>query len=179
MVYIYREATKRFTGPHMIASVYGKRARVHVGERTGPREFNTAQLKPSPLPNSSVDNLARPQYPPTILHTEVLSQGDPRERWFDEEKKELLGLLERSAFKICLREKAGDRPNVVPTRYVLAIEHAQTNQPTRLKAHFVIGRHKDKDQNALLHDTRTVRAESVRLVVALAAIFGLKLSVAD
>ncbi len=180
MVYVYREAANRFTGPHMVASIHGKRARVHVGEKTGPREFNIAHLRPSPLPNASIENLKPPRYPPTILHTEILAQGDKRERWFDEEKrKELLGLLERGAFKICLREDAGDNPNIVPTRYVLAIKHSQTDEPPRLKARFVIGGHKDKDKNLLLHDTRTVRPESIRLIIALATIFGLKLSVAD
>ena len=180
MVYVYRERLKRFTGPHMIASIDGKGVRVHVGEQTGPRDFNIAQLRPSPLPHASVDNIAEPRYPPTVLHTEILLPGDPRESLFDEEKcKELMGLLERGAFKLILREEAGPNPNVVPTRYVLAIKHAQTNMPPRLKARFVIGGHRDKDKNELLHDLRTVRAESIRLVIALATIFGLKLSVAD
>ena len=180
MVYVYRENANRYTGPHMIASFNGKQVRLHVGERTGPREFNIAQLRPSPLPNAHNENMTAPRYPIMIMHTEILRHGDPREALFDEEKrKELLGLLERGAFKICLREEAGPSPNIVPTRDVLAIEHAQRNQPPELKARFVIGGHRDRDKQMLLHDTRTVRAESIRLVLAMATIFGLKLSVAD
>ena len=180
MVYVYRERLRKYTGPHMISTIHGKHARVHVGENTGPRSFNIAQLRHSSLPNATVDNVKEPRYPPTVLHTEILSPGDPREQLFTEEKrKELVGLLERGAFRIVLREEAGDNPNVVPTRYVLAIKHSQNNQPPRLKARFVIGGHRDRDKNELLHDSRTVRAESIRLVIALATIFGLRLSVAD
>lgn len=100
MVYVYRERSNRYTGPHMIASVHGKNVRVHVGENTGPRAFNIAQVRPSPLPNAMIDNITPPRSPPTILHTEILSPGDHRERLFDDEKrKELLGLLERGVFK--------------------------------------------------------------------------------
>ena len=37
LVYVYREKHRRYSGPHMIASVHGKSARLHVGEKTGPR----------------------------------------------------------------------------------------------------------------------------------------------
>jgi len=42
-VYVYREHLKAFTGPHMVATVDGKNVRVHVGENTGPRQFNLAR----------------------------------------------------------------------------------------------------------------------------------------
>ncbi len=180
MVYVYRERLNKHTGPHMIASVLGKQARVHVGDRTGPHEFNISQLRPSPLPNVTLDNITEPAYPARVMHIEILRPGDPRESLFKEEKrKELLGLLERSAFKICMREEAGQNPNIVPTGYFLAIKHSQTEDPPKLKARFVIGGHKDRDKNPLLQDSRTVRAESVRLLLALSTIFGLTLSVAD
>lgn len=45
--YFYREKIKQYTEPHLIASVNGKQVRLHVGEITGPRDVNTAQLRPA------------------------------------------------------------------------------------------------------------------------------------
>jgi hypothetical protein len=46
-VYVYREGSKSWTGPHQIAAIDGKCAYVHLGEQFGPRAFNIAQLKPA------------------------------------------------------------------------------------------------------------------------------------
>ncbi len=111
--------------PQLIASINGKEARLQIGENTGPRSFNIAQLKPAPPPNMSLQGLPKPSYAPKILHTEIVSEDDPRATLFDDAKrKELQGLLEKNAFKIVLKEEAGNRPNIMPSRFVLAIKHA-------------------------------------------------------
>lgn len=181
LVYVYREKERAYTGPHMVASAHGKQVRLHVGDRNGPKSFNKAQVRPAPLPNAFKSGQTEPRYPLQVLHTEILSAGDAREGLFSEEKrKELLGLLERGVFKIVLREEAGDRPNIVPSRYVLAIKHSEKpDESPRLKARFVLGGHVDKDRNRIVHDTRTVRPESTRMLIALATIFGMKISLAD
>jgi len=74
--YVYREGVKHYTGPHLIASVYGKQVRLHVGENTGPREFNIAQLRPAPLARlQSMDEIltADTSGPPRVLYTPFFS----------------------------------------------------------------------------------------------------------
>ncbi len=181
LVYVYRERAQKHTGPHMVASVNGKSVRRHIGDRNGPRAFNIAQTKPSPLPNAFHDGSTEPTYTQTILHTEIIPNNDPRSNRFDDAKrKELLGLLERGAFRICLKEEAGPDANIIPSRYVLAIKHGgnPTDVPI-LKARFVLGGHRDKERDKLVHDARTVRPESLRLLVALGTILGLNFTVAD
>ena len=98
----------------------------------------------------------------------------------EDKRKKLVGLLERGAFKIILTEEAGSNPNILPTRYVLAIKHAQKpRDPPRLKARFVLGGHLDKEKGTIVHDSLTIRPESLRLILALATILGLKIPVAD
>ena len=178
--YVYREKLRHYTGPHLIASVHGKSARLHVGERTGPREFNIAQLKHAPMPNFHTTGLVEPNYPQRILYTEIIPQNDPRASLFDEAKREELnGLLQRGAFKIVLKEDVDPNPNIIPSRFVLAIKHGQRDGPPRLKARFVLGGHMDRARHNLVHDSCTIRPESVRLLIALATILGLSISTAD
>ena len=180
MVFVYRERLKQFTGPHMIASIHGKQARLHVGEKTGPREFNLSQLRPSSLPNSYIDGNSDPTYPTQILHTEIISPNDPRSKLFDQAKKqELLGLLEKGTFKIVLAEEAGPNPNILPCRYVLAIKHSESSSSPTFKARFVIGGHRDRHKDLVVHNSTTIRPENVRLLLALATILALPISLAD
>ena len=59
------------------------------------------------------------------MHTEIINTGDNREALFDDAKRhELLGLLEKGAFRIRLHVDAGPNSNTVPTRFVLAIKHS-------------------------------------------------------
>ncbi len=126
MAYVYRERLRHFTGPHLVASVNGKQVGLHLGEKTGPWEFNAAQVRKARCQTSTRMTSANPPFHPMILHTEIISENDQRATLFDEAKrKELNGLLERGVFRIFLKEEAGDNPNIVPSRFVLAIKHAQ------------------------------------------------------
>lgn len=72
-VYVYREKLKQFTGPHVIASIDGKAARVHLGERTGPRSFNISQLKRAPIQRTAIDELAHmSSRSPHVYHVETI-----------------------------------------------------------------------------------------------------------
>ena len=62
---------------------------------------------------------------------------------------------------------------------MLAIKHAETVEPPRPTARFVLGGYSDKDRYHIVHDARTVRPESICLLVALGIIFGLELFTAD
>lgn len=114
-----------------------------------------------------------------VLHTEVIKHGDPRESLFDEAKcKGLNGLLERGAFKVVLRSEAGENPNVVLSRFVLTIKN-KNDGTTKYKARFAIGGFRDLDKRSLVHDSATVRPDLVRMLLALASIFGHRVSVSD
>lgn len=59
--YVYRENTRQHSGPHLIASTHAKQARLHVGEETGSRSFNIAQLRKAPIScSSSVSPIPEP-----------------------------------------------------------------------------------------------------------------------
>ena len=74
--YAYREKVKQYTGPHVVASIDGKQVRLHVGEKTGPREFNLSQVRPAPLARiQSMDEMITADQADSqrILYTEVIS----------------------------------------------------------------------------------------------------------
>jgi len=172
MIYVYREKIRQWTGPHMVASSHGKGVRVHTGDTKGPKLFNIAQTRLSELPNSIEDGLEEPAYKTTVLHTEVLKAGDPRECKFDEAKRqELMGLIDRGTFRIVLREEAGEKPNIIPARFVLAIKH-NGDGSEKLKARFVVGGHRDREAAKIVHNSTTLRPTSLRLLIALATILG-------
>lgn len=177
-VYLYREGVKHYTGPHLVASVEGKQIRIHVGDRTGPREFNISQVRPAPLTRiKSMDEILTSDKAGThrVLYTEVLRHGDPRTPLFDDAKRqELMGLLEKGTFRVVFRRDIGPNPNIVPSRYVLAIKHSE-NGDTKLKARFVLGGHRDKEKHSFVHNSVNVKQSSVRILVALATILGFDL----
>lgn len=193
-VYVYREKDKRWTGPHLITSVDGKRVMVDLGERTGPRKFNLSQVKPDRLP--SITALLPPQtglpspsasIPPltSLLHpnntsartfyTEIITPHDPRSGLFDEAKRnELEALIKRGTFKMVLRSELENNPNIVPSRFVLAIKHKETGEEI-YKARFVLGGHRDREKHSVVHNATTLKQSSIRLLLALATIFGFNL----
>ena len=177
-VYLYREGVKHYTGPHLVASVDDKQIRIHVGDRTGPRSFNITQVRPAPITRlHSMDEVltADNTGPPRILYTEVLTRGDPREKCFDDAKRqELMGLIEKGTFRVVLREEIGQNPNIVPSRYVLAIKHSETGE-TKMKARFVLGGHRDRDKHTVVHNSTNAKQSSIRLLVALATMLGFDL----
>lgn len=104
--YVYREGLKHYTGPHLIASVEQKCARLHLGEITGLRAF-IAQLRPAPIARQETydESIAADDESEarSVLFTETLNPGDPREIHFDDAKrKELMALIERGTFRIVL-----------------------------------------------------------------------------
>jgi hypothetical protein len=144
----------------------------------GPGAFNIAQLKPALVPphvhfERSTCAAREGTY---VQWTEVISPGDPRASLFDQAKKdELLDLIRRGTFDVVLEEEAisnADGPlNVLPCKFVLAIKHRDNGEDV-LKARFVIGGHRDREKDFLVHTTTTIRHQSVRLLLALAASLG-------
>jgi hypothetical protein len=97
-VYAFRETSKLWTDPYLLAEVHGKAAYVHLGERTGPRQFNVAQLKPDYTQRkvSPEDSIGSVPSPFPTHFTEIIPSGDPRAAFFDDAKKqEIMGLIYR------------------------------------------------------------------------------------
>ena len=104
--------------------------------------------------------------------TEVLDTKDPRTNGFEDAKqKELEGLIGRGTFKLVLREEIESDPNIVPSRFVLAIKHLEDGKE-HLKARFVLGGHRDRDKRSIVHNANTLKPVSIRLMLALASILG-------
>lgn len=84
------------------------------------------------MSNAFVKGQTEQTYPSSILRKEIIGFGDPRESLFtDSQRKELVGLMERDAFRDMLKEEAEPSANVLPSRYVIDIKHADNNETTK------------------------------------------------
>ena len=194
-VYVFREKAKRWTGPYPIDRVEGKYVWVTVDSQ-GSKQFHVAQCKRSVVPLVPKDLQtpvkqpeAQPEVPaPTdgkapvelsetvpqveVHWTETLDSRDPRAKTPEMEeaiRREIISLIERGTFRIVVMEDTSEK-NVLPSRFVLAIKHADGT--TRYKARFVLGGHKDKMKNFMLHSASSLSQTSVRMLLALSAILG-------
>lgn len=169
MVYVWREGPRCWMGPVPVLDRNGKDCTVLLNQT--PKSFNITQLKPARVSNPS------PAEKTFIFLTEVIEKSDPRAAQFDAAKKaEILSLIDRGTFSIVLRpeDSRSPKPNILPSRFVLAIKHKDTGE-TKLKARFVVGGHRDREKRELVHVSNTVKHSSLRLLVAVAAIFGFDL----
>jgi Reverse transcriptase (RNA-dependent DNA polymerase) len=100
---------------------------------------------------------------------------------FDQAKRdEIMGLIERGTIKLDRRKNAGPHPNIVPGRFVLAINTADGSASGNsgseiLKARFVLGGHRDRDRFKLVHNSTTLKQSSIRIITALASILGFRM----
>jgi hypothetical protein len=173
-VYAYREVSKMWTGPHLIADICGKATYVHLGERTVPRQFNVAQLKPSHnhqhmSPDQSIGSVPTSY---STRFTEMIPGNDARARLFDDAKrKEMLGFIDRGTFRLAVAEEIPETPNIIPLRYVLAIKSKEGNEV--MEARFVLGGNRDRDRRQLLHGSTTLKQQSVRTLLTMPPYLGL------
>ena len=82
-----------------------------------------------------------------------------------------MGFVERGTFKLVLEEEAGPNPNLMPSRYVLAIKHSSDGS-TVYKARLVLVGHRDREKWSVIHNTYNLKQSSIRLILALATILG-------
>jgi hypothetical protein len=110
--------------------------------------------------------------------TEILTAADDLEAHFGEAKRaEVLSLIDKGTFRIVVQEEAGDKPNIVPLRFVVAINEKDGEEI--LIARFVLGRHRDHDKKKLVHSSAILKQSSVRLLLATAAIMRFEVISAD
>ena len=167
---------------------------VDLGERHGPRSFNLSQVKPARLPSVKelllhpaqkhhsdvelppIESLLKPSNNLSrTLYTEIIAPRDPRSKLFHEAKeREIEGLIQRGTFQMVLQSELGRNPNIVPSRFVLAIKHKDTGEEV-YKGRFVLGGHRDRDKRTVVHNATTLKQASIRLLLALATILGFNL----
>jgi hypothetical protein len=89
----------------------------------------------------------------------------------------LLSLIGRGTFCLVVKDDTVHKPDVVPSRFVLAIKTKDGKDA--LKARFFLGGHRDRNKNKLVHSSTTLKQSSVRLLLATAAIMGFDVISAD
>ena len=116
-----------------------------------------------------------------VYLTEILNPNDPRSdsiEMGEAKKAEIRSLLERGTFKVILREDIPRDGNVLSGRFVLTIKSTEYGK-IKHKARYVIGGHRDKFKDLMVHSTSTLQPQSVRLLLALAAIFNFDIWTSD
>jgi Reverse transcriptase (RNA-dependent DNA polymerase) len=102
----------------------------------------------------------------------VIDRQYEREALFDDAKRlEVLGLIRRGIFRLVIEEELPDSPNIVPSRFMLAIKHGDDGQE-KLKARFVWGGHRDKDKSSIVHAATNLQQFSIPMMISLAACLG-------
>ena len=110
----------------------------------------------------------------TCVHlTEIITRGDPR-AYYPEmtaaKKAEIKNPLERGTFKVILKDELPPDGNILPGCFVLAIKSTD-DEKIKYKARYVIGGRRDKYKDFMVHFTSTLQPQSIRLLLALAAVF--------
>ena len=181
-----------WTGPHIVDRIDHSRKLVYV--RLMPADnitaFNIAQVKLYVRPDHAADRVMTVLFnrlrhfsnpPRDVLHTTVLQPRDPRchtPEMRAAKKAEIDGLLSRGTFQIVCPEDIPPGANVLPGRFVLAIK-SDRGGPTKWKARFVVGGHRDKFKKLMVHTSQALQTGSVRLILALAAVLSFDVWTAD
>ena len=118
--------------------------------------------------------------PIDIFIQDILHPFDPRayNKESERAKKEIEGLIRCGPWKVVMKEDFLAGANVLNGRFVVTIKNVETDTPIH-KARFVVQGNKDKEKTQLVHNSTTVRQISARLLITLAAIFGLHVWIHD
>lgn len=109
--------------------------------------------------------------------TEVLKHGDLRADTaiFSRSKRlEMDGLNIRNVCKFVHKSEVPAYSNVLGGIFVLAVMNIETKNE-KAKARYISQGHNDKDKPYMVHDTSTMRASSVRIILSVASVKGLRI----
>lgn len=96
----------------------------------------------------------------------------------DARDKKLCGLLRREAFQVKCKEETLDDANVLGGRFVLSIKDLESYAPL-FKECFVVPHHTDMEKNMLKNSATNGKQVAVRMLVAMATIFGYRIWTQD
>ena len=108
-----------------------------------------------------------------IYPTDIISDKDPRASCHEmtaAKKAEIRDLLERGPFEVVIKKDVPPNANMLPGLFVLAIKSTEDNA-VKFKARYVIGGHGDRYKNMMVHSATTLQPQSVRLLLAIVAMF--------
>ena len=183
-------------GPYPVLAVNEDKKLVYVQDsKIGTaRPFNWVQVKPyyvsGTLAHSFMLDLekgfrkfghAGDEDADDVFLTEIITKKDPRPKskeMTEAKKTEIRNLLKRGTFKVVLKEDVPPDGNVLPGRFVLALKSTEDGE-IKHKARYVIGGHRDKHKDFMVHSTTTLQPQSIRLLLALASMFGFDVWTAD
>ena len=193
-VLVYQEGTGgygrragQYVGPFRVEKICGKEVYVRRNNRTA--HYNITHVLPDPVERGdrelqtmlkAMQQFRTPQ-PNGVFITEIVDTRDPRAKdaRFDEAKqKELRGLFERGVFDVVCREELPQSANVLGGRFVLGIKNPGTEKEI-YKARFVVQGHTDAEKGLLIHNSTTLKQSSIRLLIAIAAMFGFRIWAQD
>lgn len=174
-----------FIGPFLVDSVDHATKTIFIRDSKvgAARPFNISQVKlyhrPENISFSFISDLCRPftyfsspDDADEIFATEVVQPKDPRatsSEMLAARQAEIKNLLKRGTFKVVLTEDVPKDANVLPGRFVLAIKSTIDNK-TKYKARYVIGGHRDKLKDFMVHSAQVLQPASIRLLLAIAQI---------
>jgi len=155
------------------------------------RPFNAAQVKPYFTPDTlahsfmmELDEHLRQfgsREEQNVFLTEIIDRKDSRAtspEMTAAKQAEVRDLLRRGTFKVILREDVPSDANVLPGRFVLAIKSTEDGK-IKHKARYLIGGHRDRLKHMVIHLASTLQPQSIRLLLALAAIHGFDIWTSD
>lgn len=183
-----------YLGPFSVSHMDRNSKLVHIFDKsdTKPRPFSITQIKhyisPSTLSKQLFTNVkipltqfSTPSFESDVFMTEIILQKDERSKTPEMLKAradEIKNLIKRKTFKVILKEELPLNANILPGRFVLALK-STTDGKIFHKARFVIGGHRDKLKNFMVHSSQTLQPSSIRLLLALASIFGFDVWTSD
>ena len=152
------------------------------------RPYNFAQVKLYRTPETATSTnfqeihsrLKRFSSVPTFL-TETLQRGDPRvfsTEMTAAKEAEIKNLLDRGTFAIIPKKDVPLGANVLPGRFVLTIKSSDDGQ-VKHKARYVIGGHRDRFKDFMVHSATTLQPQSVRLMLAMSAMHDFEIWTSD
>lgn len=190
-VLVWRENTisnriGEWLGPFSIKKIDRKRKLIWITEHQNP--FNITQIKKYHPPDKCADQLmdqinncfnlfSSPSLNCDIHLTEILHPTDLRAsspEMNEAKKAKIKGLLKRGTFKIILKRDVPKNGNILPGRFVLAIK-SLVDRKIKFKARYVIGGHRDKLREYLIHSSNSTQPQSVRILLSLAALLDFEL----
>lgn len=80
-------------------------------------------------------------------------------------RKAIKGILDHWTFSIILKEDLPADGNVLPCRFIIAIESAEYDGVKFLTRYF-IGGHRDEMKRVMVHNAQTFQPLSIRLILA-------------
>lgn len=182
-VMAYSEKQKRWVKDLKIVRVSSNKFFINNGKRIFKLGISHVIPQPSNEETNAVSTLLKRLFPlnsqslPHILLTEILKPNDPRGESGDfylAKAKEIVGLLDKKAFRVVLKEGIESNANVLGGRFVLTITHKNTEREV-FKARFVVQGHLDREKELLVHASTLVSQEAIKLLFSLATIFGFRL----